>query len=163
MGATVRVINDTKGAGLEALAERLRTLRGTVLVGVPKGTTEPDGTSTALVVATNEFGSPDRGIPERSAFRGGIRRGRPIFHQLNERNIAAVARGSMTGHQALSQLGAAAVGAVQTEMTTGHFVPNAPATIARKGSSRPWIDTGHARQSVTFIVDEGQEGPGIVR
>jgi hypothetical protein len=34
------------------------------------------------------------------------------------------------------------------------WAPNAPSTIAAKGSSRPLIDTGAMRKSITFVVSE---------
>jgi hypothetical protein len=54
--ATVRVIKDTNGAGLDALIKRLGRGEHRVLVGVPAGKTEPEGTSMAMVAAINEFG-----------------------------------------------------------------------------------------------------------
>ena len=41
---------------------------------------------------------------------------------------------------------------MKNTFTTGSFTPNKPATIKRKGSSRPLIDTGHLRQSITSKV-----------
>ena len=32
------------------------------------------------------------------------------------------------------------------------WAPNSPATIARKGSDRPLIDTGELRKSITYVV-----------
>jgi len=33
--------------------------------------------------------------------------------------------------------------------------PNAPATIERKGSDRPLIDTGELRKAITYVIEEG--------
>lgn len=41
---------------------------------------------------------------------------------------------------------------IQQQITKGNFVPNAPSTIKRKGSSRPLIDTGNLRQSVHWGI-----------
>ena len=43
-------------------------------------------------------------------------------------------------------------GLVKDKIVNGPFVPNSPATIKRKGSSRPLIDTGHLRQSVRYRI-----------
>lgn len=161
--ATVRVVQDTKFAGLEALAKRMRSLKSTVLVGVPKGATEADGTPMALVAAVNEFGSSDGRIPERSFLRAGIRRGRPVFRRLNESSLKAIVSGTMSEQVALGRLGLAAVAAIQNEIVNGSFEPNAPSTVARKGSDKPLVDTGSLRQSITFVIDSGQVGPGVVR
>lgn len=163
MSATFRVIEDTKFAGLEALAARLRSLKSTVLVGVPAGATEADGTSMAMVAAVNEFGSGDGRIPERSFLRSGILRGREIYRRLNYYSIRRIIEGKMTEATALARLGLAGVAAVQRQITDGNFVPNAPSTIRAKGSDKPLIDSGALRQSITYIIDEGQSGSEIVR
>src|SRR5262249_39284145 len=113
MGATVRVVKDTNGAGLAAVARRMRSLKRTVLVGVAKGATEADGTPIALVAAVHEFGSPERGIPERSFIRAGIRKGRPMFKRLSEAGLKALVKGTITEAMLLGRLGMAGVAAVQ--------------------------------------------------
>jgi hypothetical protein len=58
MGASVRIVKDTKGAGLDALLKRLGKGEHRVLVGVPKGAgNEENGMSLAQVAAINEFGA----------------------------------------------------------------------------------------------------------
>lgn len=115
-----------------------------------------DGTKSALTLgeaaAINEFGTEDGSIPERPAWRQGLKRGRHLFNKLNARNIPRVLKGQMTLHQALGQLGAAGVAAVKTEILDGNFVENAPATIEKKGSSHPLIDTAQTRQSITWKI-----------
>lgn len=57
MSASVRIIKDTKGAGLDALLKRLGKGEHRVLVGVPAGAgNEENGISLAQVAAINEFG-----------------------------------------------------------------------------------------------------------
>ena len=41
---------------------------------------------------------------------------------------------------------------MQQEILDGGFLPNAPGTIRRKGSSKPLIDTGRMRQSVNYVI-----------
>lgn len=41
---------------------------------------------------------------------------------------------------------------IQQQITHGKFAPNAPATIRRKKSSHPLVDTGNLRQSVHCAV-----------
>lgn len=152
---SVHVLKDTEGRGLMALSQRLKRLNKRILVGVPSGKIEPDGTSTALVAAIVEFGSPDRGIPERPFLRGGIRNAYPTITRYNAPALRAVAEGTMSAEVALAHTGELAVAGVKKEMVSGHFAPNAPSTIAKKGSSQPTIDHGRLRQSITFVVEEG--------
>jgi hypothetical protein len=49
-----------------------------------------------------------------------------------------------------------AVGDIQHEITVLRHPPNAPATIRAKGSSKPLIDTGEMRQSVTYQIRGGR-------
>jgi hypothetical protein len=157
-----RIVQDTNFAGLQALAKRLRAGTASVLVGVPAGKTEADGTSIAEIAAWNEFGTAT--APERPAFRRlGEARHRADFIRLNAANLIRIAEGRMTEEAALGQLGAVAAGKVKQEIADGDFVPNAPSTIAAKGSSKPLIDSGQLRQSITWELDHGQAGPGIIR
>jgi hypothetical protein len=41
---------------------------------------------------------------------------------------------------------------VKVKILDGDFEPNAPSTIAKKGSSHPLIDTGQEKNSVTWEV-----------
>lgn len=145
-------------SGLARVTERIRSMTSIVYVGVPS-TAEPeaDGTSMATVAAANEFGTAT--IPERSFLRGGIRDGIPGFIELNRQNIAKIVEGKgMTDRRAKSLLGTAAANAVQKKIVEGEFVPNAPSTIAAKKSSRPLVDTGALRQSITWELREKGSG-----
>jgi len=63
--------------GLKALMQRMKDANRAVLVGVPAGVSEADGTTMATVAAVHEFGSPEQGIPERSFLRGAFVARRP--------------------------------------------------------------------------------------
>lgn len=158
--------------GLQEFAKRIRAGEATVLVGVPVGAPPAeDGTSLAVIAAANEFGvnyalgegqhgPVRRHIPERSFLRAGIRENMGDFRELNARNLRLVARGSMTEDRALGLLGLKAASAVQEKIIDGPFEPNAPSTIAAKGSSRPLIGkSGQLRQSITWALEEGQSEP----
>ena len=114
-----------------------------------------DGTPVAAVAAANEFGVKlaDGGaeIPERPFFRQAIAR--------MEQDIMDVIESQMDNGlldpSAAGRVGAWAAGQVQASIVRLRTPPNSPATIARKGSSNPLIDTGHMRQSVTWqVVDD---------
>ncbi|MGL4545197.1 MAG: hypothetical protein ACRCUU_06490 [Plesiomonas sp.] len=55
----------------------------------------------------------------------------------------------------LNKVGLNAQAAVQMYMTELRTPPNAPSTIAQKGSDNPLIDTGALRASVTYVVQSG--------
>ncbi len=137
-------------ADVKKVAERVKRMRGRVQVGWPAGSVEPGGTSMVTVAAAHVFGTAT--VPQRDALRPGIEKALPEIRKMNVRNLAAVASGSMDLQTALGRVGAFAVGAVQQEITHGDFVPLKPATIRRKKSSKPLIDSGSMRQGVTFRV-----------
>ena len=146
--------------GLKALRERMQNANKSVLVGVPAnaGNEEGTGAPLALVAAAVHFGHtathPDQ--PERPFLTQGIERGREKFNRLNAVNLRAVVLGKKTVEESLDMLGVVAAGEVQREMRHGEFAPDAPATIKRKGSSQPTIDTAQLAQSITF-VREGEQ------
>jgi hypothetical protein len=149
--------------GLKALIERMNEANRSVLVGLPAGANdEPDGTPVAMVGAVNEFGDPERNIPERSWLRGGIRRGAQKINVVNRDSLRKVVLGQMTIEQALNREGVVAAGEVKREFTSGNFVPLKPATIAvrkrkfGKASTRPLVASGNLRQEVTYQL-EGQQ------
>ena len=61
----------------------------------------------------------------------------------------------------LERVGIVAVGKVQQYMTDLKTPPNAPSTIAKKGSSNPLIDSGAMRQSVTYSVSPIKPSEGL--
>ena len=68
-------------------------------------------------------------------------------------------RGALQGSpsaltNSLHMAGVIAVRAVQDKIVAGPFAPLQPRTVARKKSSRPLIDTGQLRQSVSYVVRE---------
>lgn len=149
--------------GLKALIGRMKDANRNVLVGLPSSAkAEADGTPSAVVGATHEFGDPDRNIPERSWLRGGIQLGRPKFERLNRVNLRMAVLGMKTIEQGLNELGTMAVGEVKRGFTALTFTPLKPATIAErkrkfgKSSTRPLIASGSMHQEVTYILD-GQQ------
>jgi hypothetical protein len=93
------------------------------------------------------------GVPERSFVRAWA----DSNQQANEAALKAAAervvRGSAPSAQvALDQVGLVFVGSIQARMAGGIPPGNSPATIARKGSSTPLIDTGQLRASIRHKV-----------
>jgi hypothetical protein len=152
MSASVRIIKDTKGAGLDALLKRIGKGEQRVLVGVPRGAgAEENGVSLAQVAAFTEFGTDK--APARPFLRGGIRKGLPTIARVAARDISAVAHGTKSMDVALEMAGVIGTGAVKEFMAGPNFVPNAPYTIAKKGSSQPTIEDAQLRQSITHVLE----------
>ena len=104
----------------------------------------------AVIAAIHEFGLGD--MPQRSFLRSAYDENLPIIDKMIQR----VANGAVFGlgtNAALNQLGNVVQGMVQRKIVDGPFVPNSPATIKRKKSSKPLIDTGHLRQSIRYVIE----------
>lgn len=146
--------------GARALATRLHRVAGSrVKVGVlddaPKE--EGEGASSSLslleVAAVHEFGAPEAGIPQRSFIRAGVDELLPEIRRVQHALAVQVFKGSTALPVALDRLGAKVTALLQNRIARGIAPENAPATIARKGSSKPLVDTGQLKASITWKVE----------
>jgi hypothetical protein len=148
--------------GMASTLLRLRALHNTrVKVGVLEaaGASDSDpGVTVAQVAAWNEFGVEQNkrlgipGIPERPFIRGGIDDAKPLIYEAVGKLTGLVIDGKMEPDVAAKRLGLLGVREIQKKLLRGPFVANAPSTIAIKGSSRPLVDTGQLRRSISFAV-----------
>lgn len=140
-------------AHLDKLAEKYRLLsEQEITVGFPEGKQKayPDGTSVVAVAAANCFGT--KNIPMRN-FMGYAaldirKRCGPILKAMAELEAGKV--GQMPKLQ--NAAGLLAENSIKQAIIDLRDPPNAPSTIARKGSSNPLIDTGHMKSAVTYII-----------
>lgn len=129
-----------------------------VKVGFPAGKAGGDNINKAM---WNEFGT--RGgasgggwggpIPERPFFRTAMRNNQSKYRNALRSSAASILLGDVALVAVLNKLGIMAQGDIQASITSWTSPPNSPVTIARKGSSKPLIDTGAMRASVTWIVE----------
>jgi hypothetical protein len=118
-----------------------------------------DGKTVADVATANEFGAVVTAkngreivIPMRSFIRATIDVHHARLKKLATNVGQGVLLGKFTTHQALGLLGVEAEGLMRQRIADGIPPPNAPVTIARKGSSTPLIDKGQLRGSLTHKV-----------
>jgi len=136
------------------LAEALAAMAGAeVWIGI-RSTKDPDS-HIVRYAAANEFGSVERGIPERSFMRSTVDEQAPKYARMAKRAMSAQTRGDFV--RQLDLLGVVAVGDVQQKITSNLPPPNAPATIARKKSSGTLRDTGRMLQSIGHESVPGDE------
>lgn len=110
------------------------------------------------LAAIHEFGSPAANIPERSFLRAPLR-GTTWLPDLCAKLTKGVLIGRFTPERAMAILGETSVAAIKRYITTGDGVPPPlqPETIARKGSSRPLVDTSRLLNSITYVVEKKGE------
>jgi len=150
---SVKVSGGTKIASRVAEMKRKFRDAPTVLVGVPKSAGNyDDGVHTATVAAVQEFGSSDGRIPERSFLRSGIADSEQGIKKLYDKMMPDVISKDLNIDVIQSLVGEFVVGNIVQKISEGIEPANAPSTIKRKGSSTPLIDTGHLRQSITYVL-----------
>lgn len=143
-----------RGAGkvFEAIATLKRSPGGPrVRVGILESAGQHKGAEGRQVIdiaVDNEFGT-DR-IPERPFMRTAAKELEPEMAALGDKLLAAVIAGTMTVDHALDVIGLKAQAGFKKRLTEGPWTPNAPMTIAKKGSDRPLIDTGQMRDSIQY-------------
>ena len=155
------------GAILSRFDKRLQQLKTSkqLLVGVPASAgTEKDGMPLARLAYIHEFGAtidhPNGAkiiIPERSFLRAPLKANLPKYRKAFEWFVSRALDSQITMDQALSQAGLMMVRDCQEAISQGIGPPLARSTIARKGSSKPLIDTGRLRQAITYQVTDDEE------
>lgn len=91
-------------------------------------------------------------IPERSFLRSTLIDDQVKIKKFAHNRAKEVVLNKSSAEDALNKLGHTVVGLVQKKIQNGNFVPNAPSTVRKKKSSRPLIDTGRLRQSITHKI-----------
>lgn len=142
--------------GLEAIVKEL-LLAGTdnsyVAVGVLQDTKhEGDGVSLVNIATWNEYGTANGHIPERSFMRGTYANGKEEIASVQRRAAKGVASGQFTIQTGLTIIGQKFQAMVRKRISSSIPPPNAPSTIAKKGSSTTLIDTGQLRQAINYEV-----------
>ncbi len=141
------------GPGLQGkLDEIARNLKGAgkVRVGFLEKSKYPDGTSVAMVAAIQDFGAPSVGIPPRPFFRNMVRDKKGEWPGAIRTALKA---NDYDARKALEIVGEGIAGQLRQAITDFVGVPLAPATIARKGSDKQLVDTGHMLASVDKEVE----------
>lgn len=135
--------------GYKATLAALESARRIVVtVGVHEedgGASEGNGRTVAEVAEANEFGL---GVPARPSITAWAdEQGPDAFRRIREESEAAI-KAKVSPAQRVDALAQVFAGEIQSKIAAGVPPPNAPATIARKGSSTPLIDSGQFRSSI---------------
>lgn len=152
MAVRFKEIKTPEGERLKKALEEIRKLE--VFVGFQAGEAKSeDGVDVATYAAFNEIGTST--IPSRPFIRQSVDGNADKIRAFQEQCIRQLVNGK-SPEAVLRQIGVFQKGLVQEEITDGSFTPNSPATIKRKGSDKPLIDTGTMRQSVNYKI--GKKG-----
>ncbi|MEO4053378.1 hypothetical protein AAFN87_08050 [Solibacillus sp. CAU 1738] len=112
----------------------------------------------AMIAGVHEYGitiRKEKGsivIPERSFLRSTFDEKQSVWLEFVRKRIPSLVDGQMDARQLLELLGTKMVSDIQKKIKDLDDPPNAPSTIAQKGSSSPLIDTGGLRKRITYKV-----------
>lgn len=143
----------------DKLAKQLQEIKRTQGKSAKIGVFAEQGSDLVKYAGANEFGATIKRagttikIPERSFLRSAIDENRRrIVRFVDQQAINLIVKQSQGIKRTLRLLGLFGVKLVKEKIVKGPFVPNAPATIRKKGSSKPLIDKGRLFGSITFKV-----------
>lgn len=169
--AKSQVIDRDRGWG--AIKDRVKKAgKVAAKVGVLEaaGMHETDGEgepmTVAQVAAVNEYGSSDGRVPERPAWRNSLDKNKPKITTALQRTAEQIVDGGIPVDVAMGRVGLLGQSLIRRGIDDLTTPPNAPLTIAMKGSSKPLIATSQTRNSVTYEiikgaqVDEARKGGG---
>lgn len=144
--------------GAKRILRELGRMNGAqVTVGWPTRRRHAGGDLTmAKLAATLEYGAPRAGIPARPVLRPAMERNATAHRALSARLAAQVSAGRMTADGMLATVGARLEADLKREINRIRTPPLAESTVRRKGSSKPWIDTGALRDAAEYKVKIGR-------
>lgn len=164
--ATHAGVNDDVWKRILKDVRKLTGMRVHVGVMASKGGDAPHdeegGLSLIELAAIHEFGSPAAKIPERSFIRRTFDQKRELAAATCEKAARALI-GGIDPVRCLNIIGLWGATEVKKTVTEGEHIPPPlkPATIAKKGSDRPLVDTGRLIASVSWeVVDRNGEVVG---
>jgi len=147
---------------LDLVEQTMRTVQDIastqVLVGIPAANTARQGgpIGNAALGYIHEMGSPAHNIPARPWLAPPVNRMRDEAAAMLKKAAELRFDGKAAeADQVLNALGLTAQSKVKANITAGgdpKFAPNAPSTVARKGSDSPLIDTAQLLNSVTYVL-----------
>jgi hypothetical protein len=112
----------------------------------------------AVFISNSEADSFDRRtkphsikIPQRPFMRMSFDNNLSALQEFKKVRILAVARGKETAAQAIAKIGEWLTAKTKLTIRSGSFAPLRPATIKRKQSSKPLIDTGQMINSIQHV------------
>ena len=122
---------------------------GGVRIGFLENATYPGGTPVAMIAAIQNFGAPRAGIPPRPFFSN-------MIADKSDEWPSAIANllpaNNYDVERVLALAGEAIAGQLRQSIVDTNAPPLAESTIARKGHSKPLVDTGHMLRSVSYEV-----------
>lgn len=126
-----------------------------LLVGVPQEETQREAGSKSITNAELMFihtnGSPAKNIPPRPTIEPTINENKARITKMFSEGVKnALSEDGST--KDIEKLGIWLMNKIKAKFGSDELAPDSPATIAKKKSDRPLIDTGQLRNSITYVI-----------
>lgn len=132
---------------IEELAKNMKGV-GSIRAGLPSNSNNyPDGTSVIMVGAVHEFGSPEKGIPQRSFMRTTVVENKKKYKKDAAKLMKKAVLGKVTFEKVSDILGLT----LQTDIREKIRTLKSPKLKYRKGN--PLVDTAHLIESIVYEVE----------
>lgn len=146
-----------KDMGYKRILQEIKVMQSKpfVKVGIlkehgKKGHKKGKGVTVLQVAVSNEYGTGK--IPARSFVRSTYDENKRKWTEVTKRIKDQILLGKITALKGLKKIGVIIEEDIRKKIRTGDFAPNTAATIARKKSSKPLIDTGQLLQTIKSKV-----------
>ena len=149
MAVNVRDTITADGKKFEKLLKELGQLE--VRIGIQQGEASEDGVDLVDIAMFNELGTVH--IPSRPFLRDSVDANADQINSFLQSMKKELLRGG-SAEDVLKKIGVFQKGLIQEQIVKGDFAPNSEATIRRKGSDTPLVDTGRMRQSINYVIQQ---------
>lgn len=145
------VVIDMDNGYAHVVKEIMKLDGKSVEAGIHATAGREDGTDLVDIAIYNEYGT--KRIPSRPFVRLATDNNQKEWDRIVDAGHAAIVAGTRDADFMLNVLGNRMVADIQKTIGNRQLlVPNAPATVKKKGSDAPLIDSGRLRQSVDYVV-----------
>jgi phage gpG-like protein len=148
------IIHKKHAGGVQGLLERIAELgEPKVYIGIPSSANPRQGAANnATIAAVHELGAPSRGIPARPFLIPTMQNNADKYTTLMAQGFRNALQDKEKAAEVYEKIGLVASSDVKDYIVSGQFVPLKESTIDRKGSSKPLIDSGELRNSISYEV-----------
>ena len=149
------IIKKEYNGGLKGFLERFKEIgKPKVYIGVPasKNGMHEGGINMATLLALHVLGAPSRGIPQRDPLRPPLIANAQRYSDLLALGLKNALANGTDPKLVYEKIGIVAANDVKDYFITGNFKALSEKTIKAKGSSKPLIDTGELRNSISYEV-----------
>ena len=149
------IIKTEHNGGLKGFLERFREIgkpKVYIRMHTSKNGMHEGGINMATLLAIHVLGAPSRGIPQRDPLRPPLIANAQRYSDLLALGLKNALANGTDPKLVYEKIGIVATNDVKDYFITGNFKALSEKTIKAKGSSKPLVDTGELRNSISYEV-----------